>query len=310
MKPTTDLAPIALFVFNRPSHTQRLLASLSTNAEFLNSYLYIFCDGSRRPEEDHLVAATRGVVHDFLHPNKIIIESTDNKGLAKSIRNGVSSIFEKFDRIIVLEDDLITSSVFLNYMNTALELYSNENSVMQISGHMFNVAVVKEDASLVLPFTTSWGWGTWRRAWKHDAALRAKAEACLENKAWRFRFDQQGSYPFSRMLLNSMLGGNQSWAIWWYFQVFCSGGLTVFPGQTLVLNSGFDGTGTNCRDQAISKEILSDTPVIRYCAPCLEEPLVDAVRDFLRSQRGLKSRVWDWLFWRARDFSGRSGRRG
>ena len=33
------------------------------------------------------------------------------------------------------------------------------------AGHMFPVKVKADEDSFFLPFTTSWGWATWKRAW-------------------------------------------------------------------------------------------------------------------------------------------------
>ncbi|NOT98136.1 MAG: hypothetical protein HOO97_03465 [Sideroxydans sp.] len=40
-------APIALFTFKRPEYTRRTLESLAQNAAFLESPLFIYCDGVR-----------------------------------------------------------------------------------------------------------------------------------------------------------------------------------------------------------------------------------------------------------------------
>ena len=46
----------------------------------------------------------------------VVIERKDNWGLANSIIDGVTTIINKYGKIIVLEDDLVTSKYFLTFL--------------------------------------------------------------------------------------------------------------------------------------------------------------------------------------------------
>ena len=243
---TSSPAPIALFAFKRAQHTQRALEALAGNAEWQQSPLFIYCDGARQPGEQAAVEQTRAVVRAFAHPHKVIIEAPSNQGLAASIRSGVTALCERFGRVVVVEDDLIVSPVFLSYMNQALERYQADARVMQISGHMFPVDLAGYGSAVLLPFTTTWGWATWQRAWVGSLPQPTEAVQCLAQYGWRHRFDINGAYPYARMLVDQMRGRKDSWGIWWYFHVFRNGGLTLYPTRTLVQNEGFDGSGTHC----------------------------------------------------------------
>jgi len=290
-------SPIALFVFKRATHTRRTLESLASNTEFLQSPLYIFCDGARLDNEAAEVEVVRQVVNDFPHPNKVIVNAESNQGLAKSIIAGVTRLCDEFGRVIVVEDDLIVSPYFLNYMNTALARYENTPQVMQISGHMFPVNLAVDTDAVFLPFTTSWGWATWQRAWQHMKVEPIAAVKNLKSRAWRHQFDIGGSYPYSRMLAERLAGKNNSWAIWWYFQVFAHAGLTLFPRVSLVNNAGFDGTGTHCDAQAIEMVQFSASAPARYPEVVENASALKILRQFLRKNRGFVKVCYDQL-WR------------
>ncbi|MGK0373294.1 MAG: hypothetical protein ACJAW1_003567 [Glaciecola sp.] len=288
-------APIILFVFNRPEHTKNTLEALTRNVEFSESPFFVFCDGPRNDKELGDVEATRLIVRDWPHPQKIIVERDSNYGLAKSIITGVTELCEKFGKVIVLEDDLIVSPIFLNYMNTALNLYEKEDKVMQISGHMFPVNVASSDDAVMLPFTTSWGWATWDRAWQHfdpdmlDMA-KLKADVDLKNK-----FNCDGGFPGFKMLKKQQQGEINSWAIRWYLSVFIKNGLILFPKQTLVINDGFDGSGTNCyNSNKLVEEYLRTEKIEEYPAVAFNENAFKVVKKFLRKEQAILRKLFKY----------------
>jgi len=285
---TTDLAPIALFTFKRPEHTQRTLEALARNPEFNSSALHVFCDGSRRPNEDEAVQVTRAIVEGWHHPEKKIHYANQNMGLSKSIRAGVSEICKMYGKVIVIEDDLAVASGFLSYMNTALNLYADDARVMQISGHNFPALFDNREDAFFLRMTTSWGWGTWQRAWDQQLLDVEYAISVTKSIIERFKFDLNGAYPFSRMLKDQLRGLNDSWAIWWYLNIYRRNGLTLFPKVSLVRNDGFDGTGTHCGTDGPSGVLLMDHQVQQFPSE-IEESL--SARQVMRRHL-IGERLW------------------
>lgn len=254
-----ELAPIALFAYKRPQHTLRALEALSQCDLADESRLVVFCDGPKRPEDVDAVRQVREVVRSRPWCGTVeVIERERNAGLANSVVTGVSDLCREYGRVIVLEDDLVVSPYFLRYMNDALEKYKDEERVMQISGYMFNVALAADSDAVFLPFTTSWGWATWKRAWeKFDPSMSAY-EAMKKDKKLRFAFNFDGNFDYFSMLEKKYTGQLDSWAIVWYASVFIHKGLVLHPLKTLVRNDGFDGSGTNCGRLRNNFEIFSD----------------------------------------------------
>ena len=244
---SVDLAPIVIFAFNRPDHLKRALVALSQNIEFNSSPLFIYCDGPRDVNDFLNIQLTRKVANQLSHPNKTVIEAQSNQGLAESVIVGVTQVVQRFGRVIVLEDDLIVERSFLNFLNRALKKYENDSKVMQVSAYMFPIPEFRgRSEALFLPNISSWGWGTWSRAWSYFDRSAANWELLLGDKAIRSKFDIAGSYEYSDMIFRQMMGKIDSWAIRWNWSVNRSSGLVLYPPFSLVENIGFDGSGTHC----------------------------------------------------------------
>jgi len=126
-------APIALFVYNRPFHTMRTVNALASNAYAKDSELIIFSDGPKAESDEEQVAEVRNFIRTISSFKNIrIVESEVNKGLARSIIEGITEVLNSSDTIIVMEDDLVTSPHFLQYMNEGLNLYQHEERVISI----------------------------------------------------------------------------------------------------------------------------------------------------------------------------------
>ncbi len=240
-------SPIAFFTYKRAEHTWQSLESLAHNDGAKQSELFIFCDGPKGLEDQEGVRQVREVVKSKQWCGKVhIIERRGNMGCANSIISGVTEVCEKYGTVIVLEDDLVLSPFFLDYMNKALELYNDHPRVMEISGHMYPIQLNAETDAIFLPFITSWGWATWQRSWKHFDPHMLGYERLKNNKLLRYAFDFNDSYPYFKMLNSEIDSKIDTWDIRWYLSTFMLGGLTLHPVQSLVKNIGFDGSGTHC----------------------------------------------------------------
>jgi len=236
-------APVVLFVYNRPRHTQQTLESLANNLLAKATELYVFADGPKQnatTEDKDKIAETRNIIKNATgFKNVILVEKETNEGLAQSVISGVTEIVNKHNRVIVLEDDLIVSSFFLDFMNDGLELYDSSQNIYSINGFMFPIEHEKNE-TVLLPYTSTWGWATWKSKWTAFNTKMLGKEFLKNNPFLEGRFNL-GDYSYTDMLDY----GNNAWGIKWYFSVFLRGGLNVFPTYSLVKNIGFDGSGTN-----------------------------------------------------------------
>ncbi|MDP5169388.1 MAG: hypothetical protein NWR72_04030 [Bacteroidia bacterium] len=281
-----QFAPIAIFAFNRPDHTRRTLEALSLNPEAAHSTLYIFADGPKAgisPEKLAEVHALRDMIREKKWCKDVIIkESPVNKGLAKSISEGVTEIVNLHGKIIVLEDDIVTAPGFLKFMNEALDFYEKEDKVMHISGYVPDMNRKKLPETFFLTFMSCWGWATWDTAWKayqEDSAMlyrRLLSERKLET------FNLGGAIKFSNYLKGNLTGKHNSWAIKWFASIFFNRGLCLYPRQSLVQNIGFDGTGSHYNQ--VSTRL--DPMTVRELLPAVD---IDFKQPILENQQARKA---------------------
>jgi hypothetical protein len=240
------LAPIVLFVYNRPWHTKQTVEALLKNIYASESELFIFSDGPKNENVTEKVNEVRNYIKSLSGFKSInIIESSENKGLADSIIEGVTDVVNQYGKIIVLEDDIVTSPGFLKYMNDALTLYEMDEKVMHISGYVFPV---KEILPITFFYnsTSCWGWATWAHAWKYFNNDANSLLDKINNAKIIHQFNIEGSYDFLSQLIENKNGKMKTWAVKWYASVFLNNGLSLHPYPSLVNNIGNDGNGENC----------------------------------------------------------------
>lgn len=240
------LAPILLFAYNRPRHLQHTVEALAHNPLAQESELFVFSDGARTEDDRKDVELVRSYIHTIEGFKTVHrIERDRNYGLAANIIDGVTDIVNRYGRVIVLEDDLVTAPSFLQFMNDALDTYADEPRVGHIQAYDFTQNPRLPETFLI-KFTGSWGWATWQRAWQHFNPDGQYLLNELHRRHLTRRFDFNGKYGFTRMLRRQVEGKNNSWAIRWNASLFLQDILSLNVGRSLVQNEGFDGSGTHC----------------------------------------------------------------
>lgn len=243
MSKQSNKAPIALFVYNRPAHTRQTVEALRKNDLSKNSDLIVFSDAPKSEAQTEAVREVREYIRQIDGFKTVtIVERETNFGLARSIIDGVTRLCEEYGRVIVLEDDLVTSPYFLQFMNDALDMYEDEDRVMHISGCLYPIGDIKEKTFFLrAPIPT--GWATWNRAWQH---FRKSNDVMLKfDRKMRKAFTFNNTYHFWKQLELNKNESINTWFIYWYVSLFLRGGLALFPGKSLISNIGFDGSGVH-----------------------------------------------------------------
>jgi hypothetical protein len=245
----TVLSPIVLFVYNRLWHTEQTLEALSKNNLADESILYIYADGPKPDAADDQldkIKQVRELIKSRQWCKEIhIIESEANKGLANSIISGVTEVINKHGKIIVMEDDIVTSPYFLKFMNKALNYYENESKVWHITGWNYLFYPDGKDDAFFWKTMNCWGWGTWKDRWQYYEKNTDKLISELTQEDI-FKLDVFGSTGMWDQVLSNKNGNINSWAIYWYVTIYKNNGLCLNPTESYVKNIGFDGTGVHC----------------------------------------------------------------
>lgn len=241
-------APIVLFVFNRPRHTQQTIESLKRNRLAAESELFVFSDGSRDKKDEADVAAVRALIRAVEgFRNVTIHERALNRGLAGSVIEGVSQVIQRYGKVVVVEDDLQFSPHFLAYMNEALVRYEDEPRIFSIGGYSPPLKVPSgfgEDSYLSYRCCT-WGWATWRDRWERVDWEVRDFEAFCKDQAMINRFNRGGDDMFQILKLQKA-GKLSSWGIRWDYAHFKNDAYCFRPVFSIVANTGNDGSGVHC----------------------------------------------------------------
>lgn len=247
--------------YNRPSHLKRLLESLSRNQEANDSPLIISIDGPKTNKDRQKVAECRAIAEmEYGFKSVQVIAHDENRGLADSVITAVTNSFLEDDRLIILEDDLVVSKSFLQYMNKGLEKYAENKRVASLQGYQYP-GIHLPGGPAFLRGADCWGWATWRDRWNltnFDANLLLDG---FNSEELIFDFDFGGTKPNLQMLKDQKDGKIDSWAIRWHASQFLQNRLSLFPEVSLVQNLGSDGSGTNAGENSIFHTNLTNQDI-------------------------------------------------
>jgi hypothetical protein len=256
-----NLAPIVLFVYNRPDHTRQTVEALLANELVDQSEIFIYSDAAKNQNDDVNVKEVREYIKKINGFKKVtIIEREKNFGLANSIIDGVTKIINEYGKIIVLEDDLVTSPKFLKFMNKALVFYADNKNIMSVSGYMYPCNIpfaYKKDVLLFYRFS-SWGWGMWSDRWNLINFDITANDKIFHDRNLQRKFNLGGEDLYD-MLLLQLQGKINSWAIRTALSSALNDKITVYPIKSLVQNVGFDNSGVHCGETHIFDTILDDS---------------------------------------------------
>jgi len=242
-----ELAPIVLFVYNRPSHTKKTIEALKNNELAGESDLFIFSDGAKSENDAQRVDEVRAYIKTIKGFGGVeVTEREKNFGLANSIISGVNHVSSLYDRVIVLEDDVITAPSFLTFMNNALEFYQTNKSIFSVSGYPYSIKIpgsYKKDVFISYR-ASSWGWGTWKDRWeKVDWEVKDFNSFIKDKKAQKL-FNRAGE-DVTPMLKAQIWGEIDSWAIRWTYSHSKHNAYCLLPIIPLCKNIGTDSSGTH-----------------------------------------------------------------
>ncbi|MEI6067766.1 MAG: hypothetical protein WCP96_10525 [Methylococcaceae bacterium] len=251
--------------------------------------MIIYADAARKPEEEAKVDEVRTLVRNISGFRSVsIIERVTNYGLSRNIIDGVTTVCNEYGRVIVLEDDIVTSPYFLTFTNTALDKYADEKKVWHISGWNYPIDPEGLDDAFFWRVMNCWGWATWADRWQHfDKAPEKLIKTWDTSKIARFNLD--GTYDFWAQVKLNHLRKLNTWAIFWYATIFENNGLCLNPVRSLVQNIGHDGTGVNCGNSDPYVHTQLSPRIERFPSDIFESAL--AVNKVKRDHKHPKS-IW------------------
>ncbi len=241
------LAPILLFVYDRPYHTKQTVEALQKNEFSSESELFIYSDAPKNEEVQESVAEVRAYIKQIDGFKKVtIIEREKNRGLANSIIDGVTKIVNEYGKVIVLEDDLVTSPFFLRFMNDALVFYESNKQVWSITGFTYPLKIKNYAFSTYLyERASSKSWAIWKDAWNK---IEFREDKIIE----KYHLDSLALHllPYGKdlykMFLYQLDKKINSWGIRFTINQIMENKYTVYPCCSFVKDIG-DDIGTHAK---------------------------------------------------------------
>jgi hypothetical protein len=284
---------VVLFAYMRPDHLRRTVSSLLRNPEAAATHLTVYCDAPKRPEHRDGVEAVREYVKSLSGFASVTrVYRDENLGLAQSIIRGVTEALQASDRVIVLEDDLLLSPHFLQYMNDGLACYENDDEVASIHGYWYPIDEALPE-TFFLKGADCWGWATWSRAWRNFEPDGKRLLEQVRAKGLSREIDYDGNYPHMRILKRQIAGRNDSWAIRWHVACYLKGMVSLYPSRSVVDNIGHDSSGTHCGGSDVYSGDVSARPIrVVRTEPTASEPArAAAVRFFRKTKESIGQKV-------------------
>ena len=262
------LAPIVLFVYNRPIHTMQTVEGLLQNPEAKDSIIYIFADGPKKNAKQsdlEKIKETRSYIHTIKGFKDIIIKESDcNKGLANSTIEGCTNVINQHGKMIMIEDDDIPTKYFLSYVNRCLEKYANDESIWCVSGYVDNklLPAYGDDDLFLVRRPSSWGFGTWKRCWDKVIWDVPTLKGLFKHRDIIRGYNKWAGIDSSEIMFGLFKGIYSSWSIRYNLGAYLNNSLTILPNKSLIKNIGTDGSGTHCEGQELKLQYFDRDVII------------------------------------------------
>ena len=239
---------ILITAFNRPLLLENLLISLE-NCSF-SIYLSIDAAKAEDVKNKDLVVECHAIATRFSYLITELLSASTNQGCFLGVSNAISWGFSKVARLIILEDDVLPSTAFLNFANQMLEEFEDNLNVGSIGGTNL---VPNDDVSSSLDdyrfsaYTTSWGWATWADRWRDyetDLESFPKMKFISPDNFWNF-----SKRRYWRKIFAATANGIvDTWDYRWLYSNWKHGRVAIIPNSNLVLNVGFGEEATHTKD--------------------------------------------------------------
>lgn len=248
--------PILLIVFNRPDKTKELIKILEN---ICPKKLFVSADGPRQyNESDKILCKEVREIFDNLPWECEVIKkfSETNLSCKKNVITSINWFFDINERGIILEDDCIPSKTFFLFCEKLLQKYVSEDKIMQING--FNGGLKYSDLNNASYFfsklSTTWGWATWKRAWKKfDENFQDFIKLINDKKIQDYYENQDIAKWMEKYFVKSIEKQDNIWSTGWSYTILRNDGLCISPLNNLIKNIGFDDTATSGMPKTFSK---------------------------------------------------------
>lgn len=244
----TQFAPVLIPTLNRYAHFKRCVESLAkcTHAEKTDLFIaldYPLHDGHRDGYEE--IKEHLPKINGF--KSVIIIKRDRNFGAVDNFLESLDEVFEKYDRVIISEDDNVFSIDFLAFVNKGLEVYEKRSDIFSISGYQYPIKVPQSYKDDVYIWTgySAWGVGIWKEKWNKVDWGYHELKNFLDDKR-NIKKIKSIADNYVEALKNILKTGYITGDTLISYHLIIHGLYSIFPIVSRVRNMGHDGSGVHC----------------------------------------------------------------
>lgn len=270
-------SPVAFFIFNRPSVTEKVF-DLIRQAQ--PSRLLVVADGVRSAEEEAKCLQTRAILERVDWDCEVLKNFSDeNLGCKRRVSSGLDWVFSNVEEAIILEDDCLPAPSFFNFCDSLLAKYRDDERVMHIGGTNTQAGTKRSNDSYYFSkYAHVWGWASWRRAWKHyDVNMSVAPDFASVVKSQCASQHEQNYWLniFNRVANNEI----DTWDYQWLYTCWTQHGLSVVPEINLVSNIGFGAEATHTFDEhhSLSRMQTGEIRDVKHPTACYRNAEADAL---------------------------------
>jgi len=286
-------SPIVLVVFKRFEVTQKVFDIIK---EVKPKQLFVVADGWREnvKDEKEKCEKTREIIDQVDWECKVYKKFSDvNLGGPKNFPQGLNWVFDKVEKAIILEDDILADLSFFKFCDELLEKYQNNSQIMHIAGSNAEIIDNVENSYFFARGTRVWGWATWKRAWKHFDFDMKKWPQIKQNDDLAKRFYTKNTYKIQSKKAEDMYQKKiKNWDYLWQFACLSNNGYAIVPNQTLIEHIGY---GEDAQHTKV-KPLFSSVPkVVPMHFPLIHPTEIVASKRFeiktYKRKHGFKQRI-------------------
>jgi hypothetical protein len=247
-------APILVTVHTRFDHFKNCIDSLIKCPEAKYSHLFVSSDFQRNDEEKVKVDLIRNYIRTIKGFKSVTpIFFKKNVGIDYASHYSVNKVFENYDQIIMLEDDIEVSPFFLNYINQGLDFYKNDSNIYSICGfspYIFSNNYEHEESKLFKSNRwNAWGFGFWKKKFITFEDFRKSKfffkylEEDLKSKHFRKKINKLSKEYFPHLLYSLKKNKMPEYDFLTGYYCLKNDLYNIYFTKTHTINKGNDGSG-------------------------------------------------------------------
>lgn len=245
--------PVLLIFFNRPSTFEQVFEKVR---EAKPKTLILAQDGARNEDDLPGIQACRNIAESVDWDCEVIKDySEKNLGCGVRPYSAISNVLNRFERVIILEDDCIPSQSFFRYCDELLVRYEDDDRIAYISGlNHFETWDCGNYDYFFSRAASIGAWATWKKKWIKYYDYNANA---IEDPYIRKLYLQQvGNKIVGEARIASLekaykakLTGEKLsyWDTQWGLAEYTQNMLAIVPRLNLIHNIGVGADSTHAK---------------------------------------------------------------